>query len=153
MSAPLAAAHFIPAAMSGVDPLGPFITLTSSSCALQSSPVVPIELSATAPMSPAMNVPWLVSTELVGPKPHPATRRTRPTKSGCWSSIPVSTTAIVTSLLPVLSSHAAEASIALKCHGTPYGAHPVKHGSLGLETPKTSVESETARSRPAKALG
>ena len=77
----------------------------------------------------------------VCPKPHPGTRVILPTRSGCWSSIPVSTTAIVTSLEPFVISQASGAPIASKCHGTPYGAHPPKQGSLGFDIADSSAKS------------
>ena len=136
-----------------MEPLPPLRTLTSSISASQSSPVIDIELLAMAPMRPAMKVPWLVSTELVGPKPHPGTRRTLPARSGCWSWIPVSTIAIVTSFVPVVISHAAVAPIASKYHGGAYGAHPAKQGSLGFETITTSLVFGIAGSSADKVRG
>ena len=105
-SAPLLAAQRIPSAISRVDPLPLVITRTSSRSTFQSKPAVPTALSLTAPINPAIKVPWLVSFTAVGPSPHPGTRRTLPLKSGCKSSMPVSTIAIVISGSPVLTSQA-----------------------------------------------
>ena len=107
MSAPLFAAQRIPSAISLLFPLAPFITRTSSRSAFQSKPAVPMALSLIAPINPAIKVPWLVECTAVGPSPHPGMRRTRPVRSGCESSTPVSTIAMVIPGAPVVTSHAA----------------------------------------------
>ena len=153
MSAPLAAAHFIPAAMSLVLPWDPFMTLTSRIWAFQSRPVVAIELLAEAPMSPAMKVPWLVLYWLVCPRPHPGTRVIFPSRSGCWSSMPLSTTAMSTSSEPLVISHASAAPIASKCHGISYGRHPAKQGSFGFKVADSATESGALVSKAKRWLG
>ena len=90
---------------------------------------------------------------LVDPKPHPGTRLILPSRSGCWSSMPLSTTAISTSSEPLVISQAFGAPMASKCQGTSYGGHPVKQGSLGVEVADSKTESGALDSKAKRWLG
>src|SRR5438093_10142014 len=123
--APWVAAQVIPLAMSDKVAEPPnTATRTGISKQPQHTPATPMLLLVSAAATPAIRVPCpapdptSVVVELLSTMFQPGTNF--PARSGTVPSIPVSTIAIVTLLLPVLTAQASGARIFGRAHWRPY---------------------------------